>query len=368
MTLRKLAGEVKEFPATTTFCLLWIVVFVAMVGTQLAAGVYPSWSKLLLLGIGDGHRFGDLALQDLAHGEYWRLITSTFIHFSVIHLVLNVIAMYQLGTMVESWYGTPQSIFIYGLTGGGGNLVSVLIRHEIGSNPRIHSGGGSVVIMGLVGLCAVVGLRSRTELGVSMGRLMVFFMVTTAILGAALPQFIDNWGHAGGAVVGIVAGVRASWFAARRPQALGLGEGRGDGDLDRGVRSGPGRRRQTGGASARSAGRDSPPVRARKELSSAGSGRRFWFDSRPTRQTVVKLLDSLSFGSAGNAPPPADLRRLRVLARTANDGPLSAEESRELTDRLNVLLDQARRDYMAERTQLWRLRDGPRFQRRSKRQ
>ena len=160
MTLRKLTGEMKEFPATTTFCLLWIVVFVAMAATQLAGGVFPSWSKFLLLGIGDGHRFGDLSLQDLARGEYWRLITSTFIHFSVLHLVLNVIAMYQLGTMVESWYGTPQSIFIYGLTGGGGNLVSVLIRQGIGSNPRIHSGGGSVVIMGLVGLCAVVGLRS----------------------------------------------------------------------------------------------------------------------------------------------------------------------------------------------------------------
>ena len=67
---------------------------------------YPSWTRLLVLGIGDGHRFGDLALQDLAHGEYWRLITSTFVHFSVLHLVLNLIAMYQLGTMVESWYGS----------------------------------------------------------------------------------------------------------------------------------------------------------------------------------------------------------------------------------------------------------------------
>jgi hypothetical protein len=80
-------------------------------------------------------------------------------------------------------------------------------------------------------------------------------------------------------------------------------------------------------------------------------------------ETVLKLLDSLSFSSSDSPPPAADLRRLRALARAANDGPLSAEESRELTDRLTVLLDQARRDYMAERTQLWRLRDGPRFRR-----
>ena len=73
-----------------------------------------SWTRWLVLGIGDGHRFGDLALQDLADGEYWRLMTSTFVHFSVMHLVLNLIAMYQLGTMVESWYGSYQSVFIYG--------------------------------------------------------------------------------------------------------------------------------------------------------------------------------------------------------------------------------------------------------------
>ena len=81
------------------------------------------------------------------------------------------------------------------------------------------------MIMGLVGLCAVVGLRSRTELGVSMGRLMVFFMVTTAVLGAVLPQFIDNWGHAGGAVVGIALGFahRGLLRAVHKPSAWGRG-------------------------------------------------------------------------------------------------------------------------------------------------
>jgi rhomboid protease GluP len=362
MTLRKLAGEVKEFPATTIFCVLWIVVFVAMVATQLAAGDYPSLSKWLLLGIGDGHRFGDLALQDLAHGEYWRLITSTFIHFSVLHLVLNVIAMYQLGTMVESWYGTPQSIFIYALTGGGGNLVSVLIRQGIGSNPRIHSGGGSVVIMGLVGLCAVVGLRSRTALGVSMGRLMVFFMFTTAVLGFLLPQFIDNWGHAGGAVVGTVVGFahRGLLRAVHKPSAWGRGVVAGTliaacvvAQVVADRREMPLREAQ-GVIRRLSEAERNYQVLARLAL---------LVRQQADTETVLKLLDSLSFRSAGNPPPPADLRRLRALARAANDGPLPAEESRELTDRLKVLLDQVRRDYMAERTQLWKLRDGPRFRR-----
>ena len=362
MTLRALVREIKDFPATTTFCLLWIVVFVAMVGTQLAAGVHPSWSGLLLLGIGDGHRFGDLALQDLAHGEYWRLITSTFIHFSVLHLVLNAIAMYQLGTMVESWYGTPQSIFIYALTGGGGNLVSVLIRYAIGSNPRIHSGGGSVVIMGLVGLCAVVGLRSRTELGVSMGRLMVFFMFTTAVLGALLPQFIDNWGHAGGAVVGIVVGFahRGLLRAVHKPSAWGRGVVAGFLIAACGVAQVVADRREAPLREAQGVIRRLSELERNYQVLARSA---LLVRQKADTGTVLKLLDSLSFSSATNPPPPADLRRLRSLAKAANDGALSAEESRELADRMKVLLDQARRDYIAERTQLWRLRDGPRVRR-----
>jgi rhomboid protease GluP len=362
MTLRKLAGEVKEFPATTIFCLLWVVVFVAMVGTQRAAGIHPTWSKWLLLGIGDGHRFGDLALQDLARREYWRLITSTFIHFSVLHLVLNAIAMYQLGTMVESWYGTPQYIFIYGVTGGGGNLVSVLIRYAIGSNPRIHSGGGSVVIMGLVGLCAVVGLRSRTELGVSMGRLMVFFMVTTAILGAILPQFIDNWGHAGGAVVGTVVGFahRGLLRAVRKPSAWGRGVVTTVLIAACGVAQAVADKREVPLREAQGVVRRLSEVERNYQVLARLA---LLVRQHADTATVLKLFDGLSFSSSGTPPSPADLRRLRALARAANDGPLSAEESREFSDRLKVLLDQARRDYMAERTQLWRLRDGPRYRR-----
>ena len=208
----------------------------------------------------------------MARGEYWRLITSTFIHFSVIHLVLNLMAMYQLGTMVESWYGTPQFIFLYGMTAGGGNLVSVLIRHQIGLEPdgalgwwvgRDHGPGRA--------------LRGRRACGrgprwvFRLGRIMVFFMVMTAVIGALLQQFIDNWGHAGGGLGGNRAGVRHRAFSGTRRKPVGLGTGSADGDRDCGVRRSPGRRRQTGGTCANRAKRTFAGWRARKKLSSAGS-------------------------------------------------------------------------------------------------
>ncbi len=225
MTLRTIAREIRDYPATAFFSLTWILVFVAMAALWMRD--YPSQSlwRLLVLGIGEGHRFGDLTVTELRHGELWRLITCNFVHYSVVHIALNLLAFYLLGTLVESWYGSPQFIMIYAVTGGLGNLVSAIIRVAIGSNPNIHSGGGSVVIMGLIGLCAVVGWRSRTARGSDLGWQMSKALGLTGLLGIALHSYIDNWGHAGGAIVGFFLGFLHRWFLRQytRPSAWGLG-------------------------------------------------------------------------------------------------------------------------------------------------
>ena len=225
MTLRTLAREIRDFPATVVFSLIWIVVFVAMVAVRMQDGPSPTWWRLLVLGIGDGHRFGDLTLDDLARGEWWRLITCTFVHYSFIHIALNLVAFYLLGTLLESWYGSPLSVLIYGITGAGGNLISAFIKYELGTSSLIHAGGGSVVVMGQVGLCAVIGWRSRRSMGGDLGWQMVKALVLTGLLGIAFPRYIDNWGHAGGALAGFPLGLLHRWFIRHRqaPSAWGLG-------------------------------------------------------------------------------------------------------------------------------------------------
>jgi hypothetical protein len=121
--------------------------------------------------------------------------------------VLNLLALYQLGTLVESWYGAFQLMTIYGLTGGGGNLIAALLRYWTGQRPDLHSGGGSVVNMGLVALCAVVGWRSKDRRGILLSQLMLAFLLVTALLGLVFPKYIDNWGHAGGVLVGFALGL-----------------------------------------------------------------------------------------------------------------------------------------------------------------
>jgi membrane associated rhomboid family serine protease len=159
-----------------------------------------------------------MTVRELFAGEVWRAVTSTFVHYGLLHIGLNLVAFFLIGSMVESWYGPGQFVAIYVLTGGGGNILSALLRHAIGSDPNVFSGGGSTVVMGLVGLCAVVGWRSKTRDGVSLRNAMINAIVMTAGLGLVLAvvgwffpragvPMLDNWGHAGGVVMGVLLGL-----------------------------------------------------------------------------------------------------------------------------------------------------------------
>ena len=113
---------------------------------------------------------------------------------------------------------------IYAVTGGLGNLVSAIIRVAIGWKD-IHSGGGSVVIMGLIGLCAAGGLAIAHGQGKRPGLADVQGPGPDGIAGSRVNSYIDNWGHAGGAIVGFFLGFLHRWFLRQysRPSAWGLG-------------------------------------------------------------------------------------------------------------------------------------------------
>jgi len=351
MTLRGIAREFKDFPATIFFCILWIAIFVAMIGSQFAEGVHPPWLNLMLLGVSAGHRFGDLALADINQGEVWRLVTSTFVHYSVVHIALNLLAFYQLGTLLESWYGTHQFIMIYGLTGGGGNLISVWIRYRNGSSPHVHSAGGSVVIMGLVALCAIAGLRSRTPMGKWLGWQMVFFMVVTAVLGIAFPRYLDNWGHLGGALVGSALGLAHRRFLrlASRPSAWGPGVVLGFVIA------------ACGAAQLIDDRREAPSRQEQVVLRLAMLGQAFQHHPRVggrfvNPQALLSRLDELGIETDLDTPTRSDLIVLRKLARLEQGQSHSAAIPVEFEQRLTRMFKQVYRKYVIERSKLLQLR------------
>jgi membrane associated rhomboid family serine protease len=353
MILRWLAREFRDFPATSLFCTSWIIVFAVMSLQAFSSDTPPSAARWLVLGFGGGEPLGDVSLRDLARGQYWRLVTCNFIHYSLVHLSLNLLAMYQLGGLLESWYGPYQLIFIYGLTGGGGNGLSALIRRWLRSNPEVHSAGGSVVIMGMIGLCAVAGWRSKIPDGRRLSRLMLIFIVLTAGLGAIFPNYIDNWGHAGGLVVGAAVGLAHRGLTARvgKPAAWGSGVlaglimvGCGLAQYVAERRDGPARLERSlvvrSNYLARAAGAlallrrpDDPPLRVALAAQWLG------------------VLEGLLAGEARR-----DVQALRPLVATERARPLSDEERRELDERLARVLAAIHSRYEADRQQLQRLR------------
>lgn len=350
---RWLAREAREFPATTALWMSWVAVFAAMTADHLALGSPLPVMRWLIFGFDGGEAFGDLTLDDLARGQVWRLITCNFLHYSLLHLALNAVALYQVGSWIESTYGPHQTVFLVGLTGGGGNLLSAAARYGLGASREVHSAGGSVAIMGLVGLCAVGGWRSGGPEGKRLLRLMLVFIALTAVLGAAFPGSIDNWGHGGGLIVGLAAGLAHRRLCARvgKPSAWGAGA------LTLLLIAG------SAAAQYASDRRDSPARLERSLVRRSGYLARAARDLHWLRRidppherlvTASKWLDVLD--ELLDAPGRAEVDALRPLVIAARKGPLDAGRRRELDRRLSGLLDRIRRQYDADRERIRQFR------------
>jgi rhomboid protease GluP len=367
MILRRLLRDCREFPATTSFCLIWIAVFTAMAAIQIADGASIPWTRWLFSGIGGGHRFGDLTLPEIARGEVWRLVTCTFVHYSILHIGLNLLAMYQLGTMVESWYGSPQFVFIYGVIASLGNLIAIAVRAANSSGPPVHSGGGSVVILGLVGLGAVVGWRLHSPMGTLLYRQMVIVLVLTGLVGIALPRYIDNWGHAGGALVGALVGFGHKLLlrGVSKPRAWGAGLLTGFAIVLCGAAQAVADRRE---APARLEAQAMEAVRRVAELERLSRGleltRRLAAhggDVQQMRGILVLLKTDI------DRTTNAGIRQLRAMLEGSQAGIASNPKRQQFQDQLAGLIDQVHRQYRAERRRLTQIRSMPEYRRRAAR-
>jgi rhomboid protease GluP len=142
-------------------------------------------------------------------GEYWRLLTAMFLHGDgtvggdVLHLLMNLIALFQLGTLYELMFGTKRFTVIYFVTGLVASIVSLLMP------PHGPSVGASGAIFGIMGAFVFSILRSprfrheRAARGVV--NQVVFWALANIVIGMRIPQ-IDNSAHIGGLVAGLLIG------------------------------------------------------------------------------------------------------------------------------------------------------------------
>ena len=149
-------------------------------------------------------RFGAKYNELIARGEYWRLVTSIFLHIGFAHLLFNSLALYTFGTDLEKIYGAGKFSFIYLAAGIVGSLASYQFSASI-------SAGASGAIFGLIGLSLVFGFRYRPvippRLKSRFGAGVMPVILYNVLYGLRPGSHIDNFAHLGGLAAGIVLGL-----------------------------------------------------------------------------------------------------------------------------------------------------------------
>ena len=192
-------GAYGNFPAYVT----WTIIAIN-VGVFLLDGLLTNFTSMGMMSSGGPLvEAGAIARDPVAEGEWWRLITSAFLHLGFLHLGFNMFALWLFGPIIEQLYGHVEYLVLYLLCALGGSVLTILAA------PDSAAAGASGAIFGLFGLAFVVSRRRHLLLGPQArgilsqagGLLMLNLIITFAV-----PRI--SWtGHVGGLLVGALIGL-----------------------------------------------------------------------------------------------------------------------------------------------------------------
>ena len=195
MTIQQL---LKTAPVTT----LLLISFIGLFFMQVLSGVdanNPSTEALL--------KWGANALPYTMDNEPWRLASSAFLHIGLMHLLFNGFAMYFFGQIAEPMFGSAKFLALFLLAAIGGNLLNNHITWQgilDGTGQPGLSAGASGGIMGIGAALLIAALFKISVNGMVLNlKSLIIIMGINLVYGFAVPG-IDNAGHIGGAVTGLV--------------------------------------------------------------------------------------------------------------------------------------------------------------------
>ncbi|MDQ6624898.1 MAG: rhomboid family intramembrane serine protease [Verrucomicrobiota bacterium] len=176
-----------------------IALNVAMFSAEIALGGATNFNAL--------HRLGALEpYAVLARGEYWRLLTATFLHFGALHLGVNLLALSFFGPTLEAIIGGARFAFSY-LICGVFSCAEVAAMWKFGHNRADQLVGASGAVMGIVGAWAGVLLRER-HLAHNRAALrsILLIIVIQSAFDFLTPQ-VSMAAHLGGFTLGVIVGL-----------------------------------------------------------------------------------------------------------------------------------------------------------------
>jgi rhomboid protease GluP len=190
--------------ATATYLIFGAILLGFVI--EIATGAWKDFVKLAYLG-------AIVPSLVIDHGEYWRLLSAMFLHGdgtvrgTLLHLGVNLWALWQLGRLYEMLFGTRRFVLIYFVTGIAASITSLM--HYVVLHQEGASVGASGAIFGILGAFIFSIRRSprwRNERWArSIVRQLLFWIVANIVIGFSVPQ-IDNAAHLGGLAAGLLLG------------------------------------------------------------------------------------------------------------------------------------------------------------------
>lgn len=150
-------------------------------------------------------KWGGLNRSLVLNGDWWRLVTSCFLHYGIIHIAFNMWALYSIGMFLERMIGSWRFAFAYLIAGLAGGLNSI-VWHSFGAGA-----GASGAIFGMFGLFLALLTTNILEKGfrTAMLRSVVPMILFNLLIGTA--GQIDNAAHLGGMISGMACGYLFAW-------------------------------------------------------------------------------------------------------------------------------------------------------------
>lgn len=152
------------------------------------------------------YNIGDFSVMDLIQkGEWYRMITSMFLHAGIGHLVSNMLILYYIGNVVEKRIGHLPYLLLYFMSGLVGNVFSA--GYELITNRYVSSIGASGAVFGVEGALLMLALIYRGKFAeVTAGR--IAFSIAFSLYCGFTSSNVDNAAHVGGLCMGfLMAGI-----------------------------------------------------------------------------------------------------------------------------------------------------------------
>jgi membrane associated rhomboid family serine protease len=178
-------ARLRQAPATTGLLVALVLAFLASARDP---GVFERFAKMS---------------DRVREGEYWRLVTASFLHGGLLHIAVNAYALSMIGPTVERLYGGVRFLLIFVVGGAIGFAASTAFVAQ----PSV---GASAGLFALLGVLLGFAVRSRRTLPRRARRAMIQEILTVAALNIGLGlmvPFIDNAAHVGGFAGGLALGI-----------------------------------------------------------------------------------------------------------------------------------------------------------------